>query len=228
MLSLFRETKQAEPEPLHPVPPEKSTRLREELDAAVTSKDQVAASLANAQQDLAETQASFDRETQAFALGKLRSEPNPARLHDAIARVDALRRSHLAAVNSVARLQPQVSNAELEERTETERHELQQMVCRAESKFAEFEAAISAAQQIENVLFDALFERTTGLRRAFATPEIQTEANQLRRSLCDRVVVLAQTSRHAVHPRFSTDGEVYLGPGLAYLRSDAAALRRSA
>jgi hypothetical protein len=106
MLSLFRETKQTEPELLAPVSCSKSARLREELNAALASSDKVAASLASAERNLAEAQATFDHDTRAFALGKLLSEPNPARLHDAIARVDALRRSQVVAVNSVAGLQP--------------------------------------------------------------------------------------------------------------------------
>jgi hypothetical protein len=228
MLNLFRETNQTASKPPATVPVGKAAQLREELIAASASADKVAASIASAQQDLVEARAKFDRDTHAFALGKLRSEPSATQLHDAIARVDALRRSHAVAVDLLARLQPEVSAAELAERSNAQRQDLEQMIRVAESKLAEFEAAVATARRIESDLFDALFDRETGLRQAFVTQEIQSEADKARRRLRDRVVALAQTSRHAVHPRFSTDGDVYLGPDLHHLRTDADALRRGA
>jgi hypothetical protein len=228
MLNLFRETNQAESKPSATVPTGKAARLREELIAATASADKVAASIASAQQDLVDAREKFDRDTHAFALGKLRSEPSATQLHDAIARVEALRRSHAVAVELITRLQPEVSAAELAERSEAQRQDLEQMISVAESKLAEFEATVAEAQRIESDLFDALFSRETGLRQAFATQEIQADADKARRRLRDRVIALAQTSRHAVHPRFATDGNVYMGPDLHHLRADADALRRGA
>lgn len=177
-----------------------------ELGAANDAADALAGKLAAAQGELNEARSQYDTGVQAYAL-ETAGEPDRSRLEAAISKTDALRRVSQTNRGEIAKLATELAAVELAETVTSDRELIPALTADATAKLEAFEQSASETKRAETKLFDALFGRS-GLKREFATAELNTKARAARFELRDRSISAAKRLGYSINPDFETDGNI--------------------
>ena len=189
--------------------------LRAELAAAQAATEPLVQKSQQAQADLVEARARYDRGIQTCTLGQSSSEPDRGELQNCIARADALRRVSQDISRRVASLISELAAAELQEANAAGRDRLPALAARARARLDEFLRAVNIVREVEDHLFSALFDEQNGLKQILPSVELCMEAQKIRFEITKRAQQGSLAAGYALYASFETDGNPNLGPEYA-------------
>jgi hypothetical protein len=182
------------------------------VGGATQAVGQLAAALLAAERESTEARLAFDRQMREHVADSLKAAPSQEPQRAAVAKVESLRRLLAEAREHLAH---QTREAEETGRLDAIRAtggRVAGLITSAEAKLVAFEAAIATVRRAETELFDALFNKQTGLRQPIAIPDSQRDADFARHRLRRKAIAIAAKAGSRLDAQFETDGEIHLGP----------------
>jgi hypothetical protein len=183
------------------------------LSEARATVDRLSAALAKVEAASAAASAAYDRELQVFVIsGRNAPEPSLEPQRAAEAKAASLKRLLDVARNNLDRVISDEQNIQRAAAIKASGSRVAALSTAADTKLAEFEAAVAATRRVESELIAILFSAETGLRQQFVDPQAQRDANWLRHRLRHRVMLIGEQAHVLVDARFDTDTGHHLGP----------------